>query len=54
MILFRPNDNASRHMIMRRARSIGADLDTFEIEHVDISEKMVGRVMETEYEWRQQ
>lgn len=52
MILFRPNENLSRDMIMRRARSTGSDLGLLEEKEVDVDDRLIGRVLEVECEWR--
>jgi hypothetical protein len=51
MIIFRPNNNVSRELVLRRIRSVGKDLDRTSVD--DVGDRLVGRVLETECEWRQ-
>lgn len=51
MVIFRPNNNVSRELVLRRIRSVGKDLEGTSVE--DVGDRLIGRVLETECEWRQ-
>lgn len=52
MIMFRPNENVSEKLTRLRSRSVGQELDRTSLD--DVGDRITGRVLEVEYEWRQQ